>query len=234
MDFYCLFRFSSIGVRNLDVTLFTIFITVASAHFFALLSPGPDFVLVVKSAVRHKKQLAIGVAVGIASANAVYITLCLIGVGAILASSFFIMTSIKLAGGLFLSYLAISALIAKKEDYAFLNVQQCPVNMSQTTFFKEFITGFASGLLNPKNPLFYLSLFTLVLNNDVGLWFKITLGIWMTLIVFLWDTFIIFALSRKNVRHLFNRMAFYIDKSTGVILGVFGLTLIHAAIFERH
>lgn len=217
----------------MDITLFTIFITVATAHFFALLSPGPDFLLIVKSAVRNKKQLAIGVAVGIATANAVYIVLCLVGVGAILASSIFIMTSIKIAGGLFLTYLAISALKAKKDDYAFLNDPIGSKNMNNTTFFKEFITGFASGILNPKNPLFYLSLFTLVLNNEVGLWFKIALGIWMTLIVFLWDTFIIFALSRKKVRNTFNRMAFYIDKTTGVILGVFGLTLIHSAMFDE-
>ncbi len=218
----------------MDFALFTIFITVATAHFFALLSPGPDFLLVVKSAVRNKKQLAIGVAVGIATANAVYIILCLIGVGAILASSIIIMTSIKVAGGLFLTYLAISALRAKKADYAFLNDPIDAENRNNTTFFKEFITGFASGLLNPKNPLFYLSLFTLVLNSEVGLWFQIALGVWMTLIVFLWDTFIIFALSRKKVRHTFNRMAFYIDKTTGAILGAFGLTLIHSAVFDGH
>ena len=32
----------------MDWALFSIFITVAIAHFLALLSPGPDFVLVVK------------------------------------------------------------------------------------------------------------------------------------------------------------------------------------------
>ena len=57
----------------------------AIAHFLALLSPGPDFVLVVKSAIRNKDRNAIGVALGIAIANAVYIGLCLIGVGSILS-----------------------------------------------------------------------------------------------------------------------------------------------------
>ena len=53
----------------MDINTTTIFITVALAHFVALLSPGPDFLLVVKSAVRNKKQVAIGVALGIASAK---------------------------------------------------------------------------------------------------------------------------------------------------------------------
>lgn len=73
----------------------------------------------------------------------------------------------------------------------------------------------------------------LIKSAPVGLWFQIALGAWMTLIVFLWDTFIIFALSRKNVRNIFNRMAFYIDKTTGVILGAFGLILIRSAVFEE-
>ena len=37
----------------MDINLLGIFITVALAHFLALLSPGPDFVLVVKSAIKN-------------------------------------------------------------------------------------------------------------------------------------------------------------------------------------
>lgn len=218
----------------MDINLAAIFITVALAHFIALLSPGPDFLLVVKSAVQNKRQVAIGVAMGIASANAVYIAVCLAGVGAILASSIIIMTAIKLAGGVFLTYLAVMALKAKKTDYAFLMTSTKTEATKDTTILKEFFVGFASGILNPKNPLFYLSLFTLVLHNEIGIWFKIALGVWMTLIVFLWDSFIIFTLSRKSMRNIFNRAAFYIDKTAGVILGAFGATLIYSAVFKNN
>ncbi|MCB5195452.1 LysE family translocator [Deefgea salmonis] len=218
----------------MEINLFAIFATVALAHFIALLSPGPDFLLVVKSAVKNKKQVAIGVAIGIASANAVYIALCLIGVGAILASSIVIMMAIKLAGGVFLIYLAVMALKAKKSDYSFLANAVDVKESNESTIAKEFVTGFLSGILNPKNPLFYLSLFTLVLNGDVGLGFKIALGVWMALIVFLWDAFIILVLSHKDIRSIFNRSAFYVDKTAGVILGAFGLTLIYSAIFKAN
>ena len=55
--------------------------TVVLAHFLALVSPGPDFLLVVRSALRNTRQRALGVACGIALANAIYIGLCIIGVG---------------------------------------------------------------------------------------------------------------------------------------------------------
>ena len=151
----------------MDAGLVGIFVTVAIAHFLALLSPGPDFVIVVKSAVRNKGKKALGVAFGIASANAVYIALCLVGVGSILAASVSIMIALKIIGGVFLVYLAVQAIRAKKCNYSNFDVDEEGAS-NQTTFLKEFLTGFLSGILNPKNLLFYLSLFTVVLNNDVG------------------------------------------------------------------
>ena len=87
-----------------------------------------------------------------------------------------------------------------------------------------------SGVLNPKNLLFYLSLFTVVLTNDVSFSFKLGLGIWMTAVVFLWDAAIIFLLSTQKVRKRFAKIAFYIDKVTGVLLGLIGITIVKSAI----
>ena len=94
----------------MDANLLSIFITVGIAHFLALLSPGPDFVLIVKSAIKNDSKDAIGVALGITIANAVYISLCLIGIGSILAASALLMIILKIIGGLFLIYLAVQAL----------------------------------------------------------------------------------------------------------------------------
>jgi len=213
----------------MDVNLLAIFVTVAIAHFLALLSPGPDFVLVVKSAIRNDGKSAIGIALGIASANALYIGLCLIGVGSILATSVTVMIVLKVIGGLFLIYLAVQALRASKDSYKGLDIAKSS-HSNKVTFFKEFFTGFMSGILNPKNLLFYLSLFTVVLTPEVGLAFKVGLGIWMTVIVFLWDLSIIFFLSTPKVRSKFTKLAYYIDKVTGAVLGLIGFAIIKSAL----
>ncbi|MDV5169273.1 LysE family translocator [Photobacterium rosenbergii] len=214
----------------MDVGLVGVFITVAVAHFLALLSPGPDFVLVVKSAIRNKGKNAIGVAFGIALANAVYIGLCLIGVGSILAASVHIMIVLKVVGGLFLIYLAYHALKARKASYVNLDSELKSVPKHSGSFVYELVTGFMSGVLNPKNLLFYLSLFTVVLTNEVSFGFKLGLGIWMTLVVFLWDAAIIFLLSTHSVRKRFTKAAYYIDKVTGAILGLIGVSIVKSAI----
>ncbi|UUO22980.1 lysine transporter LysE [Colwellia sp. M166] len=218
----------------MDVNLLGIFVTVAIAHFLALLSPGPDFVLVVKSAIRNEGKNAIGVALGIASANALYVGLCLIGVGTILAASVTIMIVLKVIGGLFLIYLAVQALRASKGSYNNLDMaEHTHSNAVKATFLKEFITGFMSGILNPKNLLFYLSLFTVVLTPEVGFAFKLGLGIWMTAIVFLWDLSIIFLLSTPKVRSKFTKLAYYIDKVTGAILGLIGFAIVKSALTKQ-
>jgi len=216
----------------MEISLIGIFATVAFAHFLALISPGPDFVILVKSAVKNERKKAIGVALGIAIANALYIALCLIGVGAFLASSVYIMIGLKVAGGLFLIYLAVQALRAKKSDYASLSAQVNIKEKQETTFFKEFIIGFMSGILNPKNILFYLSLFTVVLTKDVSFTFKVMLGVWMTSVVFIWDSVIVFLLSGDNARRRFTKFSYYIDKVTGAILGAVGFTIIKTALVK--
>lgn len=214
----------------MDINLLAIFATVALAHFLALLSPGPDFVLIVKSSIKHGGKKSIGVAAGIASANAVYISLCLAGVGSILAASVTIMVGLKIAGGLFLIYLAFMALKAKKSSCAELAAFSTEHEEIGTTVAKEFFTGFMSGILNPKNLLFYLSLFTVVLTSDVSFAFKLGLAVWMTLVVFLWDVAIIYFLSTNQVCQKFSKAAYYIDKFTGALLGIMGLAIVRSAL----
>ncbi|WP_413693781.1 LysE family transporter [Psychromonas sp. KJ10-2] len=213
----------------MEVSLVTTFVTVVFMHFIALISPGPDFIILVKSAIKNEKEKAIGVALGISIANALYIGLCLVGVGAILAKSFIIMMVLKILGGLFLIYLGVRALSARKSDYPHFSEPIHSTN-SEAQFYKEFVVGFMSGVLNPKNILFYLSLFTLVLTPDISLAFNIILGVWMTLLVFIWDVGVIYCLSGSKVRSQFIKLTYYFDKITGALLGGLGVTIIKAAL----
>ena len=211
--------------------------TVIVAHFIALVSPGPDFLLVVKSSIRSQKKQALGVAFGIAMANGVYILLCLIGVGAVLATSLVLMGILKVLGGLFLLYVAYYALRSKKSDYAFiLNSAQTQQNAKSSSFWHEFSLGFMSGISNPKNIIFYLSLFSVVLTQGVPMEWKIALGLWMMSLVFVWNALIIFVLSHRRMKQAFAKVAFYIDKIAGVTLGLLGLKLLQTVFIEtlRH
>lgn len=53
----------------MDTQTFSIVMTVVAAHFLALISPGPDFLMMVRSALRNSRRRAIGMALGIALAR---------------------------------------------------------------------------------------------------------------------------------------------------------------------
>lgn len=122
------------------------------------------------------------------------------------------------------------ALKAKKTSYSDLEIISFEREKTVTTFKKEIFTGFMSGILNPKNLLFYLSLFTVVLTGDVSFIFKFALGVWMTLMVFIWDVAIIYFLSTNRVRAKFSKVAYYVDKITGAVLGLIGITIVKSAL----
>lgn len=48
-----------------------IFFAVALAHFIALISPGPDFLLIIKSTLRNSRRVAFGVVSGIATMHCI-------------------------------------------------------------------------------------------------------------------------------------------------------------------
>ncbi len=205
--------------------------TVVTAHFLALLSPGPDFMLIVKSGIRNGIRKAMGVSLGISCANGIYITLCIAGLGTFLAHSLLLLRALKAFGGVFLLYLALKALRAGKDDYPDLSAEDIP-SLSRTSFMKEFFTGFISGISNPKNLVFYLSLFAMVLTGGTGLPLKIGLGIWMTGMVLVWDSFILLILSRRHVRKTFSGAVFYVDKAAGTVIGLLGIKLILTAVYD--
>lgn len=215
----------------IDMLSFSMIMTVIVAHLLALISPGPDFLLVVRSAIRNTRRKALGVALGIAFANGFYIGLCILGVGTLIAHSVFLMIGLKLFGGLFLIYVAYHALQAKPSDYQFIAQKQSGMDNKKTpTFWQEFILGVVSGLSNPKNIIFYLSLFSVILTPNVNTKTTALLGVWMTFIVFAWDSLIILFLSQQKIRKVFSKVAFYFDKFAGVFLGFIGLKLVHSAI----
>ncbi len=177
--------------------------TAVVAHFLALISPGPDFLMIVRSSLRAGKLNAIGVACGIALANGLYIALCIVGVGAVLAASLVAMVALKVVGGLFLIYIAVQALWAPRSAYAvLLEASQYEQKGNAHPFWREFSAGFISAIANPKNIIFYLSLFSVVLTKDVGIGVKIALGVWMTGLVFVWDSMIVLVLTRDRVKQI--------------------------------
>lgn len=190
------------------------FLVIAGAHFLALLSPGPDFFLIVRSAVVNGARVASGVCVGIALANGVYIALAISGV-AVLQEVAGLFALIKWAGCAYLAWLG----------WRFLNVRgEAPTadvyakGHPPADWWRECRIGFLSGILNPKNSLFYASLFSLGFERDTTMAVQTAYGAWMFAAVLLWDLCIARAAGHPPVVRRFMAHVRKVERVTGVVL----------------
>jgi threonine/homoserine/homoserine lactone efflux protein len=196
------------------------FLLLASAHFLALLSPGPDFFIIIQTALKKPLCYAFSVCAGIASANALYLLVAVLGLEVIKEMPM-LMLVLKYLGGAYLVFLGVMLLKSKKID---INVDK---NQLQIKSLKaEFVIGFLSGFLNPKNAIFYLSLFTLMVSAETSLFTRTLYALWMSFLVLFWDMGIAVLIGNENVKNRLSRWIYLIEKISGFVLASFGLVLV--------
>ncbi|MDM3425031.1 LysE family translocator [Citrobacter sp. Cb026] len=192
------------------------FPALALAHFVALLSPGPDFFLLVGYAVRYRMRGSAGMCVGIAIGNGLYILLAIIGWG-ILRQLPLLFTVIELLGALYLLWIGSLLIRSRPQTLTGADAQStCP------GFGKQLLLGLGSSLLNPKNALFYLALMTALLGPSVTLLQQTMSGIWMTRVVLFWDLLIVMFIGLSQIQRRLTRGIVWIERIAGGVLIIFG------------
>ena len=88
--------------------------------------------------------------------------------------------------------------------------------------------GFLCNIFNPKAMLFFLALFTIVINPKTPRHLEVLYAIEMMIIILAWFCGLTLLLSHPRVLQLLNRIESYIAKLLGVTLISFGLALIFA------
>lgn len=203
----------------LSVLFPSAFPALALAHFIALLSPGPDFFLLVGYAARYRMRGSAGLCVGIAFGNGLYILLAIIGWG-ILRQLPLLFTVIELLGALYLLWIGSLLVRSRPQTLTGTDAQStCP------GFGKQLLLGLGSSLLNPKNALFYLALMTALLGPSVTLLQQTMSGIWMTSIVLCWDLLIVMFIGLPQIQRRLSRGILWVERIAGGVLIIFGCAI---------
>ncbi|ELT0525175.1 MULTISPECIES: LysE family translocator [Citrobacter] len=203
----------------LSVLFPSAFPALALAHFVALLSPGPDFFLLVGYAVRYRMRDSTGLCVGIAIGNGLYILLAIIGWG-ILRQLPLLFTIIELLGALYLLWIGSLLIRSRPQTLTGADARStCP------GFGKQLLLGLGSSLLNPKNALFYLALMTALLGPSVTLLQQTMSGIWMTSVVLCWDLLIVMFIGLPQIQRRLTRGILWVERIAGGVLIIFGCAI---------
>ncbi|WP_028582751.1 LysE family translocator [Desulfogranum japonicum] len=198
------------------------FLLIAGAHFLALLSPGPDFFLILQTALRMRIQYAIAVCAGIAAANAVYLTIAVLGLE-VVREMHLIMQVLRYLGSGYLIYIGFLLLRSPKRTF---ESQENTSILRKKKISYQFGLGFSSAILNPKNAIFYLSLFTAMVSAETGLGTRILYALWMTSVVLCWDIAIATAVGNTAAKRALGKWIFGLEKISGGMLAMFGVLLV--------
>ncbi|MEK1939954.1 MAG: LysE family transporter, partial [Pseudomonas sp.] len=92
-----------------------LFLLVASTHFAALLSPGPDFFLLLRTALVQGRRQADGVACGIALANVLMMLVVLLAQSLLPAEGGWVWRGLQGVGGAYFVWLGLQAFRGRRQ-----------------------------------------------------------------------------------------------------------------------
>nr|WP_247684735.1 LysE family transporter [Pseudoalteromonas luteoviolacea] len=188
---------------------------IALAHFFAVASPGPDFAIVLKQSVQQGRKNALFTSAGVGLGIFVHVSYCLLGVALVLSQSPELFNVFKYLAGAYLAYMGIQALRSAKPAEGQTETAE---KLASESNWKALRRGFLVNALNPKATLFFLSLFTLMIDPGTPQQVQIFYGVYMALATWVWFSILSVILSRDSVRCFFHRAGHWFDRGIGVIL----------------
>ena len=199
------------------------FITLTVIHLLAAASPGPDFALVSRQALLQGRRAGLWVSLGIALGLGIHIAYSAAGLATLIAHSTMWMSAIKLIGGSYLLYLGYQGIRAKAQSGVITNE---PAVIMDVAAHRLVGKGFLCNALNPKAPIYFLSLFTIVLSPNLPASTLVVYGVWIMLLQLFWFSLITLFFSQPTIRRRFLAISHWIDRVCGVAMIGFGLKVL--------
>lgn len=201
-----------------------LFMTVAVLHIVALVTPGPDFFFVSQTAVsRSRKEAMMGV-LGITGGVMVWSGVALLGLNLILEKMAWLHNIIMVGGGLYLCWMGYQMLRSALKKETVKPTEE--VNVELARGGRSFLKGLLTNLSNPKAIIYFGSVFSLFVSNDVGSAERWGLFVMIALETFVWFTIVASLFALPQMRRGYQRLAKWIDGVAGALFAGFGIHLI--------
>jgi RhtB (resistance to homoserine/threonine) family protein len=184
---------------------------------FMAISPGADFVMVTRNSLFHGRIAGLYSSLGVSLAIWIHVFYSIAGLAIIISKSIILFSIVKYLGAAYLIYIGWKTLrSSSNQEITNRDTEK------KLTNFSAFKIGFITNALNPKTTLFFLSVFTQVVNSNTPLWLQITYGAIISLAHLIWFCSVSVLLSQPMLVHKFYACKSIIEKVVGGILIGFG------------
>ena len=198
------------------------FLWSALAHLIALTSPGPDTAIVLRQVSLHGRVEGIKAAIGIGLGIYVHCLLAINGISLIILSNELYKLIISLIGGAYIFYLGMTMLVSNSQVSTEINNNQSK---------NSFLNGLITNIFNIKAFLFFVSLFSIIIDNLNGIYFYIY-PIYFAAMSSIWFIFLSFVVttSKNKTFNVYSNK--YISSAMSIILCAIGLLILIRSIYE--
>ncbi|CAI2445870.1 Threonine efflux protein [Serratia ficaria] len=202
-----------------------LFLTVALVHLIALMSPGPYFFFVSQTAASRSRREAMMGVIGISLGIVVWAGVALMGLHLILQKMAWLHQVIMVGGGIYLCWMGWQLLRSARAQHA-RPAPEAEAKVALPQAGRSFIRGFLTNLSNPKAVIYFGSVFSLFVGDDVGAGARWGLFLLIVAETFVWFSLVAVVFALPAMRRGYRRLAKWIDGLAGVLFTGFGLHLI--------
>lgn len=197
---------------------------IAWVSLLGAMSPGPDFVVVMKNSITHWRSHGFMTAVWVCCAIMVHSAIVIVWLGAVLASSVLLFQIIKIAWACYLLYLAYQLWMSgwSADDHI-----QWVKQWSWThSYLRSYWTGFITNISNPKFIVFLLSLFAQLFTPDTSVLMYVLSGLVIASTSILWFWTLSYVLWNWIIKRFVYRYQKVINKVFGALLAWLGIKIL--------
>ena len=187
----------------------------ALAHLFAVMSPGPDTAIIIREVSLNKRRGGIFCALGIGVGILIHCYLAIFGISTLLLSNNIAGDLISMFGSFYLIFLGISSFKSESKK-----------SKKSKFMSNSFINGFITNIFNIKAFVFFISLFSIILNEDISSIGKIFIPLYFAMATSIWFSFLTIVLTHENIQKRWEPVQEIINKIAGSILITLGCLIL--------
>jgi threonine efflux protein len=206
----------------------TTLLQIAAVYSLALISPGPNFLMVTQLSLAGHRARGVASALGVGVGSTLWATLAMLGFATVLQRIDWLYNGVRVGGALYLAWLGFKLLRAGARGEAAMAApvvaEALPI-VGRHEYFRTWRTGLFTCLTSPKSCVFWTSVFAAMLPARPPMWFCGVALAMVATMSFGWHCGIAFLFADDRTQRGYRRLRRPIDAFCGVALVGLGVKI---------
>ena len=199
------------------------FVWSSLAHIIALTSPGPDTAIIIRQVSLHGRRSGILAALGIGVGIYIHCLLAINGLSLLVVSNALYKFIISVVGSTYILYLGIKMLMSRSNSIQ--------MDLIERKASSSFFIGLITNLFNIKAFIFFVSLFSILVDSIDGLYFYIY-PLYFAFTSAAWFIFLSYLLTNQSLEKFNIHSNKLVSKITAILLCLIGLSILIKSFYE--